>query len=768
MAAGDSDSDEDFVTYGKPLELYEEGEQPKKPTPLQEQTVKDEKGRYKRFHGAFTGGFSAGFYNTVGSKEGWSPSTFVSSRQGRSEQQASRPEDFMDEEDLGEFGIAPKEIMTTDDFASKTKDKIREKARELAAVTAPIPGATILEDLIAPAKITVGVQLLRQMGWKEGQGVGPRTKRKLRKQEPEPSRKVYGCALPPTGSEGSEDEEDEYLPENVTFAPKDVTPIDFTVKDNVHGLGYRGLDPRQALFGSLDSHVNLFGDGSDRTFSSLGDVRHGKGRKVGISGQAFGVGALEDEDDDIYGTDSLSKYDTVLREESGDNLFGWTAPKEYRNKKGSMKELQYIGKVLEGFSIATQPSPLKKVYSAPELPSDYKPVHYFRPVLNAASQTSAALQVLLASSKSPPAEPKKDQLPSRHQLNSSQRREMLGEEALQGPASVLNLLSDKDRERIRDVKQTIEEQKLKAHKLAQEAMKNRFKAASEDEAHNRRQDELLDRRLVPPNATEFRPFERNSEKQKRYEIYIRNLHEGQKDALESCLDSNMTEWERSREREEFMRSAMLYKPTNSSLSSRFTRGKCEDDSDSVEVSRDQEGDMNDKSAAVKMKMFGRLTRDRFEWHPDKLLCKRFNIPDPYPGSTLIGLPKVKRDKYSVFNFLTIPEPQPTTTRAMIPERAPETSDNSKRKKSSRWDVSSAVEKKDPLSTFLSQARSEVKEEKEEGKEKRAPSPVSATTSSQVWILIMSCYFNLKNHLIRNVFIYGIICLIFFIRYKYRQ
>lgn len=45
----------------------------KKPVPLHEQTVKDEKGRYKRFHGAFTGGFSAGYFNTVGSKEGgWS------------------------------------------------------------------------------------------------------------------------------------------------------------------------------------------------------------------------------------------------------------------------------------------------------------------------------------------------------------------------------------------------------------------------------------------------------------------------------------------------------------------------------------------------------------------------------------------------------------------------------------------------------------------------------------------------------------------------
>lgn len=52
------------------LNFFFLGERPKKPTPLQDQTVRDEKGRYKRFHGAFSGGFSAGYFNTVGSKEG--------------------------------------------------------------------------------------------------------------------------------------------------------------------------------------------------------------------------------------------------------------------------------------------------------------------------------------------------------------------------------------------------------------------------------------------------------------------------------------------------------------------------------------------------------------------------------------------------------------------------------------------------------------------------------------------------------------------------
>ena len=39
----------------------------------------DENGK-RRFHGAFTGGFSAGYWNTVGSRDGWTPAQFKSSR----------------------------------------------------------------------------------------------------------------------------------------------------------------------------------------------------------------------------------------------------------------------------------------------------------------------------------------------------------------------------------------------------------------------------------------------------------------------------------------------------------------------------------------------------------------------------------------------------------------------------------------------------------------------------------------------------------------
>lgn len=37
-----------------------------------------------------------------------------------------------------------------------------------------------------------------------------------------------------------------------------------------------------------------------------------------ISGQAFGVGAFEDDDDDIYAREDLSSYDFTLGEKSGE------------------------------------------------------------------------------------------------------------------------------------------------------------------------------------------------------------------------------------------------------------------------------------------------------------------------------------------------------------------------------------------------------------------------------------------------------------------
>ncbi|KAF7667796.1 hypothetical protein LDENG_00045540, partial [Lucifuga dentata] len=702
-----SDSeDEDFVTYGTLLEPLEEDEPLKKPIPLHEQTVKDEKGRYKRFHGAFTGGFSAGYFNTVGSKEGWAPSSFVSSRQQKAEKHHARPEDFMDEEDLGEHGIAPREITTSQEFWSSRRDETRERARAINAQAALIPGDFLLEELISPARSSIGVELLRRMGWKEGQGVGPRVKRKARQQQTDNTAKVYSCAMPPAGSENSEDEDDEeFSPENVTFAPKDITPVDFSPKVGVQGLGYHGLDPSRALLGrDALEHIDLFNPTQSESSRQLfGDKRQKP--RGGLAGQAFGVGALEDDDEDIYQRDSMSRYDKVLGgEEPDDGLYGWTAPQQYTKKRDLRKDASYLGKILEGFTLAQKPTEEKTIFLPPSLPADYRPVHYFRPPVNVSrlSGVSPALAEALKASKGQMVQDE-PQPAGRHQLDSSQRRALLDETALQGPSSVMELLRPEDRERLLNFRNSSNLHPPKpTTPVSHDALQP---AGLSTQIILQQQQEALSVWKGTQGLQTFRPFEKNPSKQARYDLYLSRLRQGHKDALELSLDPGMTEWERSREREEFVRASVLYRPSSSCLSSRFTSAKHQEDEDTVEVNRDQESDMDDKQAAVSMKMFGKLTRESFEWHPDKLLCKRFNVPDPYPGSGVVGLPKVKRDKFSVFNFLTVTESRETAA-------PPKPADSSR--KSSRWDISDQKEekkKKDPLTEFLTTARSQASETK---------------------------------------------------------
>ncbi|RHY32980.1 hypothetical protein DYB32_002003 [Aphanomyces invadans] len=138
----------------------------------------------KRFHGAFTGGFSAGYFNTVGSKEGWTPSTFQSSRsqlQGSSvggdapKPRQQRIEDFMDEEDDPLLGRRLGLNAQFDPLAGDNASRYEFQAKQ--AATASIPGF-IVDDFIQPSRSTIGTTLLGKMGWKPGQGVGPKVRKR--------------------------------------------------------------------------------------------------------------------------------------------------------------------------------------------------------------------------------------------------------------------------------------------------------------------------------------------------------------------------------------------------------------------------------------------------------------------------------------------------------------------------------------------------------------------------------------------------------------
>ena len=71
-------------------------------------------------------------------------------------------------------------------------------------------------------------------------------------------------------------------------------------------------------------------------------------------------------------------------------------------------------------------------------------------------------------------------------------------------------------------------------------------------------------------SDQFKPFAKDPTKQKRYEQYLVCVKNGRKNALPILQKQfSMTEWEKDRERVEFERASMLFKPLNFSMSSRF-------------------------------------------------------------------------------------------------------------------------------------------------------------------------------------------------------
>ena len=47
-----------------------------------------------------------------------------------------------------------------------------------------------------------------------------------------------------------------------------------------------------------------------------------------------------------------------------------------------------------------------------------------------------------------------------------------------------------------------------------------------------------------------------------------------------------------------------------------------------------------------MNFFGPITHNLYDWYPNKLVCRRFNVPEPYPGSKKEGCPLLDMEKDS--------------------------------------------------------------------------------------------------------------------------
>ncbi|KAH8709410.1 WHI2-like protein P4H10.16c [Beauveria bassiana] len=278
----ESDQHAPYAAFGTPLPDENEGRDDGSYLPLWKQDVRDERGR-KRLHGAFTGGWSAGYFNTVGSKEGWTPSTFVSSRNSRNkfDQRTieQRAQDFMDDEDLADAAEA-QQLKTSQAFAgfgSSADDQGQ---------------AGGLTGLLKTEGDTMGLKLLRRMGWKDGQGIGPKVRRTARLES----------------NISSQADDLTYL-----FAPDDTDMIRFVRKTDRMGLGYQGeakLGKSQPENGSdKEDEVDFL---APRKLSAPGMKLKDKSK---LQRGGMGVGILNDngsDDEDPYEMGPKISYNRVL------------------------------------------------------------------------------------------------------------------------------------------------------------------------------------------------------------------------------------------------------------------------------------------------------------------------------------------------------------------------------------------------------------------------------------------------------------------------
>ncbi|KAI9473868.1 MAG: hypothetical protein EXX96DRAFT_579691 [Benjaminiella poitrasii] len=586
--------------------------------PVWKQEARDEQGR-RRFHGAFTGGFSAGYFNTVGSKEGWEPTNYVSSRNSRNEKKQARPEDFMDEEDLQDMTSARK-LVATEEF-----DTLGGTERELAArrqhqrEEEERGGAlsflgTGLIDMFGPPRDSIGIRLLRKMGWRPGQGIGPRLHRRR--------------------LDDDDDDDDDTISSDITFAPRD-TPIEnFQPKRDTYGLGYNlSLSAPEIAemkrLRELAQQKERDGTAVDKKKRSAFGVFDPSNEDE--SRDAFGLGVFDNEnDDDIYygqGT-SLKNYHTSLYDDDDedgytlDTLKSRKLQQQKRYDKDSQRKTKDSSLLkcsdgrppLTGFHLSqsSQNQQLGAWYPPPNVPANFTGEHV------ATTTESSTLAKKITSDSV---------------FSFEERGRVLGEKPIE-QRSVFDYLPQHSKDRLDQAINFIVEQKKDKSQLSD------FPTVSKEVAN------LALRGFIP--------FGDNPKKQARYKSYLENqagLHS--EDGIPKTslpIPDGLTYESGMKELDEFAKAARIFRPISAMMSGRFTSAsettkhetvqfegglKTEEQyrkekEEKVKETVEPKKQLSQEAEAAAMNMFGNLTRTVKPFYPNRLVCKRFNVRNPHP------------------------------------------------------------------------------------------------------------------------------------------
>ncbi|KAL9131239.1 MAG: hypothetical protein Q9217_000781 [Psora testacea] len=608
-----------YVIYGTPLPtLDQDARDDGSYVPLWKQEVTDEQGR-KRLHGAFTGGFSAGYFNTVGSKEGWTPSTFVSSRSNRNHNAAipqQRPEDFMDEEDMAEVEEVRK-LQTKDTFAGFS-----------IAAESGSSGDSFL-GLFRPTGETMGMKLLKKMGWREGQGIGPKVRRKARVDD----------------TQGGE------MGQFLLFAPEDSQKILFQRKIDRKGLGFEveeGVTKASHIRSVVTSGHSLVDRATeDAAFESLTNPNKLNDKKLEVKG-GLGVGVLNDngsDDEDPYVMGPQISYNQVIRADkkkkkrveasrpTANPLLNskpiFISKRTVANKASSGFRRCHDGRLpIHGFVLATNTDPLNSILSQDgEYPPPSIPAGWRSSKVPSDAKLLDPVQYLSSA-----------EVAAAYKLSPKSRAALLGETQLPGK-SVFDYLTPNARSRIASATHN---QNLPPALGEAEKVSPSFRSRTLQS-------------LVPPLLREtaikalgrgsagWMPYAEDPAKRARYQSFleIRASMRAEGTLPDRAPGASNDDW--AKEMNEFAHAAQIFKPMTGMMATRFTSSSSAPNlaSDNVKLEGNGDGDANSgllaqpsertktpAEEAAALGMYGPLTRSVEKFIPTRLLCKRFNVKPP--------------------------------------------------------------------------------------------------------------------------------------------
>ena len=503
----------------------------------------------------------------------------------------------MDKEDLAE-AEENRKVATKDAFSG------------LGSTQEEVLGKSTVMDVLRPSGETMGLKLLRKMGWRDGQGVGPTIRRKARiDDEGDP------------GGGGDAGGEEYHL-----FAPENSPMISFVRKTDQKGLGYRGEVRLTGEPTTEDSKWTQGGtsDAEDDAVLKASRIK----QKTAPRRSGFGVGILNDngsDEEDPYSMGPRISYNKIIGGDkkkikkkkvdskiSANNSNPLLRAKPVFISKRTGKDNSGFRKChdgrlpLDGFVLSTNVSgPNQETkYPPPRIPESWKSSK--------------------ATSDKPTGTPgyqSTTELAKASTLNPSSRASILGEAQLPGK-SVFDFLRPDARDRIVN---------LTKNDLLPAAGSESIPSTTTDiSSLIPTLDTKIASTALGRGTAGFIPYTDNPAKLSRYRAFLSyraNLIE----ELLPPKDIRQDDW--LKELHEFAHAATIFKPMTGAMASRFTSSSSapatsNPDHNEDLLSKPKAKPTNPAEEAAKMGMFGPLTRSSAYFYPSRLLCKRFNVPVP--------------------------------------------------------------------------------------------------------------------------------------------